>query len=194
MEDLWNANSAEVLKVRAAAKDDPDDDSEFMVLGEPAEPVTNAEEVKNGRWEEMSMAFTVDFSRFTDKEITTAFQKWLTQNRPLHWRKPKRVIPGAFSKGHKRSDYRAALDRLALMRLLHWQFPEQLKRNLPEAWARYQHKQESFRREIQEGVKFFRKQFPFLPPDEVPSSAKRMGVWLPEAVKVAEEVEREMGL
>ena len=65
---------------------------------------------------------------------------------------------------------------------------------MPKAWKIYQRKEKDFRREVREAARFFRALFPFLPKREKPESVERLGVWLPPMLKIAKEVESEMGL
>src|SRR5439155_4890371 len=103
----------------------------------------------------ITTALTVDFSRFTDREICDAFHAWLIKARPKRWKRPRRVFPGARQKGRKLIEYRVAVERLGLMRLLHVHNPTQLREQLPDAWKKYRAKERSFRREIREARKFF---------------------------------------
>nr|MDQ3314587.1 N-6 DNA methylase [Verrucomicrobiota bacterium] len=137
---------------------------------------------------------TVDFSRFTDREILEAFGAWLTEKRPEEWNRPRRIFPGSPKKGRKLIEYRVALERLGLMHLLHWHSPKDLRAELPEAWKQIARKQTDFRREIREASKFFRRLFPFLPDDERPQAEERNGRWLPPLLKIAGDGAVEMGL
>jgi len=137
---------------------------------------------------------TVDFSRFTDQEISASFVVWLKERRPPEWKRARRVFPGARHKGRKLLEYRVALERLGLMRLLHLHNPTDLREQLPEAWKKYRAKERSFRREIREACNFFRKLFPFLPAQERPVSEERFGVWFPPVQRFMDEMDRERGI
>ena len=145
----------------------------------------------------IAAAFSLDFTRFTDGEICEAMKHWLEAQRPKEWKVPKRVFPTSKQRGRKLSgkqlEYSTALNRLGLMRLLHWFTPQELRRDLPKAWQKYQSKRDDFKREVREAGKFFRRVFPFLPEKERPWSEARKGDWLPEMLRIAEKVDREMG-
>jgi hypothetical protein len=80
------------------------------------------------------------------------------------------------------------------MRLLHFHSPTQLREQLPDAWKKYRAKERSFRREIREARKFFRKLFPFLPTQECPISEERLGIWFPPVRRCMDEMDREKGI
>jgi hypothetical protein len=140
----------------------------------------------------VAAAFAVDFSRYNDKEITLAFQDWLATHRPARWKKPTRVFPRSRDRGRKPLEYKVALERLGLMRLLHWHTPAELRRDRPAAWNKYRQKMCSLRREVREARNFFRRLFPFLPKNEVPESEARKGIWFSEMMKIMDELDREM--
>lgn len=193
LEELWAANSAELLDVRSRVRDE-NDDSEFCALVADTTPIQPSPLEGKQRQEKMTAALTIDFSRYTDSEITDVFISWLKKHRPKKWRRPRRVLPGASQRGRKLVEFRVALERLGLMRLLHWHGPAEIRDQFPAAWKKYRHKENDFRREVREASKFFRALFPFLPKCERPESEERHGVWLSAMVKIAKEVEREMGL
>lgn len=193
LEELWKANSAELLEVRSRVRDE-NDDSEFCALIADTAPIQPSPLEGKQRQEKVTAALTIDFSRYTDSEITDAFISWLKKQRPKKWRHPRRVLPGASQRGRKLVEYRVALERLGLMRLLHWHGPAEIRDEFPEAWKKYRHKENDFRREVREAAKFFRALFPFLPRRERPESEERHGVWLSAMVKIAKDVERKMGL
>ena len=191
LEQLWNAHRTELEEVRANIKS-ADDDSEMMVLYAPTEPLHLPEEDANEPSRIVTAAFAVDFSRYNDQEITVAFRDWLATHRPLRWKKPTRVFPRFRERGRKPLEYKVALERLGLMRLLHWHTPAELQRDRPAAWNKYRQKLGSLRREVREARNFFRTLFPFLPRDEVPTSEVRKGVWLSEMMKTVDDYEREV--
>lgn len=193
LEELWKANSSYLLEVRSRVRDE-NDDCEDCALYTETVPVQSLSLEEKPTQQKVSAALTIDFSRYTDLEITEAFVSWLKKQRPKQWRRPRRVLPGARQRGRKLVEYRVALERLGLMRLLHWHSPAEIRDELPEAWKTYQRKENDFRREVREAAKFFRMLFPFLPRRERPESEERHGVWLPAMLKIAEEVERKMGL
>lgn len=175
LERLWTANSVELSAIRKSRRS-LDDDTEAGALYTPTYPISEEDDDPTAN-RTKTVALSVDFSRFTNKEIEAAFRRWLTEHRPLAWRKPDRFLPSAPRRGHKLNDYRVALDRLALMRLLHWFPPRRLQSKMPAAWRRYGGREADFRREIRSAESFFRHLFPFLPEDELPESHKRHGTW-----------------
>jgi hypothetical protein len=145
LETLWLRNSEWLHDLRQMDRP-PYDDSEEAALWDESEPVTQADAAKAGG--EVSAALTVDFSRFTDSEITEEFRAWLSEHRPAHCKSPTRVFPGTRQRGKKLIEYRVALERLGMMRLLHWRSPTQLRQEMPEAWKKISAKERDFRREI----------------------------------------------
>ncbi|MEQ1749025.1 MAG: hypothetical protein ABL974_06355 [Prosthecobacter sp.] len=179
LEALWKANRGELDKARAS---DPQNhgDNEMFAMYESSVPWVQDDEEQKLQSARMTAAFTFDFSRFTDAEILKDIEVWLASHRPEAWTKPLRVFPSSPAKGKKTLEFRVALERLGLMRLLHWYSPSDLRRVWPEAWKRYGSKEDSFRREIRASVAYFHKLFPFLPENERMQSEKRLGVWLAE--------------
>lgn len=192
LEVLWNANREELDAVRSKARP-ANDDSEDAALYAESQPETlrqgNGTSTGN-----MAVAFAVDFTRFTDREISDVFLSWLKANRPKEWKRPLRVFPGTNQKGRKLLDYRVALERLGLMRLLHFHSPAMLSEKLPEAWKKIRRKEKDFHREIRAASKLFRRLFPFLSENERPYSEARYGVWSPPLHKLMEEMDRERGI
>jgi hypothetical protein len=193
LEKLWNTNSGNLDEIRSKPRPEYDD-SEECALYQSSEPVTLEVESGKPSGGSMAVAFAVDFTHFSDREILAELQQWLAAHRPKHWQRPRRVFPGSKQKGRKLIEYRVAVERLGIMRLLHWYTPTELQRDMPEAWARYGRKKADFRREVREARKFFRRLFPFLPKTELPQSEPRKGVWFPEIVKICEQVEHKMGM
>jgi hypothetical protein len=191
LEELWDANTTELLEIRSKEWP-PDDDREEMHLFNETISVEIDFDKEGKPAEYVTAAFTVDFSRFTDAEITDAFKEWLKANRPQRWQRPRRTLAVTSHKGRKLVDYRVSLERLGLMRLLHWCSPKNLKGVNPAAWKKYRQKEPDFRREIRHACKFFRQLFPFLPPDELPESSARHGTWWPPMLKICEEIEEKM--
>jgi hypothetical protein len=194
LEELWKTNSVQLAAVRlreGAANDDGEDAAALWAETEAVELLPMGDGVLKDR---LTVAFTVDFSRFTDHEISDDFLAWLKQNRPPQWKIPRRIFPGARQKGRKLIEYRVAIERLGLMRLLHVHSPTSLREQVPQAWKKYRAKERSFRREIREGCKFFRRLFPFLPEQERPRSEERFGIWFPPVRRCMDEMDREMGI
>lgn len=193
LEELWTKNSEDLMKVRSRVRE-ANDDSEDAALWRDTEPVEPFSTQGDGLTRGITAALTIDFSRFTDREVIEAFIPWLAKTRPRRWKRPRRVFPGARQKGRKSIEYRVALERLGLMRLLHWHRPAELRKEMPEAWKAICRKEQYFRREIREASKFFRRLFPFVPKSERPQSEERFGIWHPPFEKIADEVAQEMGI
>jgi hypothetical protein len=193
LEQLWSANRAQLDEVRSRPRS-ADDDSEEAALWSETEALSLPADDANPPEGKATVALTVDFARFTDSEILQEFTRWLKESRPKRWKRPLRVFPGSKRRGRKLIEYRVALERLRLMRLLHWNTPAELRRNLPKAWARWGRKREDFGREVRQVCKCFHRFFPFLPKAEQPVSKPRKGIWLPEMMAICEKVEREMAL
>lgn len=186
LEKLWDANNERLLAIRAENRP-PDDDCEDCEMFSETTPVEIRWEDDDNPVERIAAAFTVDFSRFTDREILDAFREWLKQARPVHWARPRRVFPNAPQRGRKLVDYRVALERLALMRLLNDNYPDHLRKKYPEVWKRLCRDDTHFRRECKFACDFFRSLFPFLPENELPRSSKPVEIWEPE---IEEELAR----
>jgi hypothetical protein len=191
LEELWESNASELLEIRSKEWP-PEDEREEMHLYNESSPVEINLNKDGKPAEYVTAAFTIDFSRFTDTEVTTAFQDWLKISRPQRWKRPRRTLAVSPKKGRKQLDYRVALERLGLMRLLHWHSPLELRENYPAAWDKYGQKEPDFRREIRHACKFFRQLYPFLPPDELPESMERLGTWWPPMLKIAKKIDDEM--
>lgn len=176
LEQLWKANNRDLLEIRARGLP-PDDDSEDGAWAEPTTALVLPTEPVDGPPRNTTVAFTIDYSRFSDLEITAAFTAWLGRNRPKRWRQPRNRLP-VVRRGIKLNDYRVALERLAMMRLLHWYSPKDLERDAPNAWKMYGRKESNFRREIRAAVAFYHGIFPFISQRERPVSAERFNTWL----------------
>jgi len=191
LEQLWLKNSGEVRDIRSRPRP-PNDDSEDAALFNETEPFEHLSTEDGALNRGLTVGLTVDLSRFTDRELLQAFKEWLGANRPQKWKTPRRFFPNARQKGRKSLEYRVGLERLGLMRLLHWHSPAELQTEIPKAWKAIGHKQEYFRREIREACKLFHKLFPFLPNAERPQSEQRAGMWRPALARIADEVVEEM--
>jgi hypothetical protein len=178
LESLWISNSERLLEIRAE-KRPPNDDSEDMEMFSETKWVEIQDEGEKPP-EKVAAAFTIDFSRFSDREIIQVFQEWLRETRPERWKKPRRVFPNSPQRGRKLIDYRIALERLGLMRLLHDNYPNEMREHYPYVWKRMCRDETHFRRECQLACEFYRALFPFLPEDDVPQSAKPVELWEPE--------------
>lgn len=179
IEELWEANNARLLEIRSENRPE-NDDSEDCELFTVSVPTLVPPENPNKPSESVTVALTLDYSRFTDREIVEAFSKWVKDNRPTDWEVPRRVFPNAPKRGRKLVDYRVALERLGLMRLLNDNHPDDLRWGYPDIWKRLCRDGTHFRRDCELACKFFRSLFPFLPDDELPRCAKPVEVWEPE--------------
>lgn len=182
LERLWMQNSVELREIRARERS-PDDDSEDFALYQPSQAVVGSFTDERPSDRTINVGFTIDFSRFADAEIEAAFRRWLKTHRPRRWRRPAAVLLTAARRGRKLNDYRVALDRLGLMRLLHGATPSEMRENIPAAWKLYGAKEPDFRREVRAAVRFFRERFPFLPARERPISERRFTTWWREVEK-----------
>jgi hypothetical protein len=105
-------------------------------------------------------AVAINWARFTNDEIVGHFRKWVKANRP----KSLRLRDG---KGrNKARDWRVALERLGMMRLLHRLRRREMAVKCPEAWKLYG-KREWYKERKRAGETFHRL-FPFLSKSERP--------------------------
>ncbi|MEO7414017.1 MAG: hypothetical protein ABIZ81_11745 [Opitutaceae bacterium] len=192
LEILWKENCVELLEIRSRVRS-TSDDSEDGALFNQSVPASRLFGDDYASDRKVTVAFTIDFSRFANTEIETAFRRWLLTHRPRRWRKPVNVFPTSPRRGRKINDYRVALDRLGIMRLLNQLPPSELRDKIPAAWKLYGHKAPDFRREIRAAVRFFRERFPFLPPQERPDSEQRFTKWWRPLQKVLEKLEVKLG-
>jgi hypothetical protein len=106
----------------------------------------------------------IEWATFTDEEIASCLRGWVKKNRPEQ-------IPAPNRQGKKLSDWRVALNRLGLMRVLHeftfadHRFPKALK-NRGEKHCYAARKC---------AAKKFRELFPFLPQSDKPRSWSTKG-------------------
>lgn len=102
----------------------------------------------------------INWGIFTNEEIIQSFREWAKASRPED-------LPGPDGKGrNKARDWRVALERLALMRLLHQFCLRDLPQGCPKAWKLYG-KREFYKERKRSGVMFHRL-FHFLAPAERP--------------------------
>jgi len=193
LEQLWEANNTELRDIRMSVRG-PNDDSEDMELLSPTKPLPIPPEKNHLPERQVTVAFTVDFSRFTDTEMEAIFRTWLKQNRLKRWRKPQNIFPSSARRGQKANDYKVALERLGLMRLLHWNTPGKIKTDMPDAWTLYGRKEKVFRREIRAAIEFFHERFPFLSKKEKPSSCERYMTWMRPMQKICDRIDAEWGI
>ncbi len=158
LERLWQSASKELAEIRALPESQKYDDSEDCALFQSSVPV-RYDDPDNAGERRLTAALTMDFKRYSDKEIVKAFAIWLKQNRPKEW-------PQKTKRGKKKNDLRVALEALGIMRVLHHvrfrdpRFPSMYKR-LGESRCYKARKL---------AATHFRAWFPFLPEDELPAS------------------------
>lgn len=177
LETLWMRYASELAELRATTNEDDDtvDPHLATTIVDPVDTTFDDDKTAAGTIQRLTVALTIDFSRFTNQEIIQAFGSWLKTVRPC---------PSPVRRGKKRNDERAALDGLGIMRLLQWHritddaFPVRFR--LRGKRACYKLRQLAFER--------FKQFFPFLPSEEKPSS---WTTW-PETEKMCLKIEREM--
>ncbi|MGC4015105.1 MAG: hypothetical protein QM755_11405 [Luteolibacter sp.] len=162
LEALWNSNGTEVFALRDGTRKPVYDDDLEMLGFEESQPVEIPRDERDPGIRELNVAFSINFSLFTDSEITEAFRVWLAAARPC---------PPPLRRGKKVNDDRAALEGLGAMRALnrfsfsHPNFPEPLKRRGQRAC----YKGRILAR------KRYREVFPFLEVDAAPMSWRTSG-------------------
>ncbi len=108
-------------------------------------------------WEDGYESFIarIAWENHTNEQIIDAFRDWLKQNRPEQF-------PAPSGKGHKHISQRVALERLAILRLLHHFRPAELREQLPAAWKKYNSANRRWRQDAQTAVAEFHRLFPIL--------------------------------
>ncbi len=116
-------------------------------------------------WDEGSEStiLEIQWAHFTNRQINTAFRKWVKANRPEDVDKPDR-------RGHKIISDRVKLEHLGIMRLLHRFSPKELRAKCPEGWKRYNTPNRRWQRDAEKARACFHSLFPFLSKDEDPKS------------------------
>jgi hypothetical protein len=108
----------------------------------------------------------IHWGRFTNEEIVESFRKWVRQNRPHGVQAPDQ-------RGRKARDWRVALERLAMLRLLHRFTVRELRTMVPAAWKLYA-RREWYKERKRAGAKFHAL-FPFLPKTDRPLAWQTKG-------------------
>lgn len=104
--------------------------------------------------------FEINWSQFTNDEIAAHFRKWLKRNRPTDLGVPD-------GRGREKArDWRVALERLGMQRLLHEFRLGEMSDACPEAWTRY--KKREWYKERKRAGEMFHRLFPFLPKADRP--------------------------
>lgn len=101
----------------------------------------------------------IEWGKATNEELAAAFAEWLKENEPPGVPRPDR-------RGRKRTDVRAALDWLGMLRLLHGCTRAEMPRKEPAAERRFGSR--DWYRDRKRAGAAFRKLFPFLPKNERP--------------------------
>jgi len=106
--------------------------------------------------------FEINWAQFTNDEIVIGFRRWLKANRPGQFAVPDR-------RGrNKARDWRVALERLGMMRLLHQFRLRDLPKAAPMAWKLYAKR--DWYKERKRAGEMFHRLFPFLSRSERPLS------------------------
>ncbi|MGP8201289.1 MAG: hypothetical protein ACLQU4_17500 [Limisphaerales bacterium] len=85
LEGLWNANCTHLDEVRSRPRS-LNDDSEEAALWTDSHSIWSPFDAGDPPESRATVAFTVDFAHFTDKEILASLKDWLKENRPKRWR------------------------------------------------------------------------------------------------------------
>ncbi len=107
------------------------------------------------------MAVDIAWGHFTNDQIATYFGRWAKANRP-------KSITSPSGKGHKLKDWRVALDRLGMLRLLHRFRLGEMRERFPAGWKAFAGF--DWYKERKRAGATFKKLFPFLPKTERPLS------------------------
>lgn len=109
--------------------------------------------------------FEIDWTQFSDGEIARGFERWLRSNRPSELREPER-------RGPAHTPWRARLERLGIMRLLHHHRFRELVAVLPKEYrmrTKYSD-QSGCGSERAAARQDFHRLLPFVPKEEDPLS------------------------
>jgi hypothetical protein len=102
-----------------------------------------------------SLMVRIAWEQHTNEQIIEAFRDWVKQNRPQQY-------PAPSGKGHKQISQRVALERLAILRLLHHFRPTELREQLPAAWKKYNSANRRWRQDARKALAEFHRLFPIL--------------------------------
>jgi len=103
----------------------------------------------------------IEWAYFTNDEIVSYFRRWAKANRPKNITSPS-------GQGHKLKDWRVALDRLGMMRLLHRFRLGEMRERFPAGWKAFAGFE--WYKERKRAGATFKTLFPFLPKTERPLS------------------------
>jgi len=121
------------------------------------EPIQPA--IRSGAGE--TVVVDIAWAHFTNDQIATYFRRWAKANRPKN-------ITSPGGQGHKLKDWRVALDRLGMMRLLHRFRLGEMRERFPAGWKAFAGFE--WYKERKRAGATFKKLFPFLPKTERPLS------------------------
>lgn len=125
LKTLWTSNGEEIIAIESGEKKAQRDDTLDMLNFDESHPVELLSEKRDPPVRELAVAFSINFSLFTDNEIIDSFREWLNG---------VRLCPPPTKKGKKVNDDRVALEGIGIMRALnhvpfsHPQFPSKLKK------------------------------------------------------------------
>lgn len=109
--------------------------------------------------------FEINWDKFTDGEIASAFAQWIAINRP-------KGVGASERRGPKLTLWRSKLERLGIMRLLHHYTFDEMTERLPASYgkkAKYSNPSDCYA-EREGALKDFRELFSYLPTTEKPIS------------------------
>ena len=138
-----------------------DKNGNFNTLPDAPEPSPGALIHPRTRWGVgETLMVDIAWECFNNDEIANYFRKWVKHARP-------KEIPKPDDKGrNKARDWRVALERLGMMRLLHRFRRRELVAKCPAAWELY--KKREWYKERKRAGQMFRRLFPFLSKSERP--------------------------
>jgi hypothetical protein len=160
LESLWSDNGKEVIEIRTGTVKPRFNDTLEMLGYDGSHPIEIPNDPNDPETKELTAAFTINFSLYTNREIVNAFSKWIAESRPCS--EPVR-------RGKKVNDDRAALEGIGIMRAFHWYpfshplFPEKLRRKGRRACDKARKR----------ALRCFQELLPFVPADSLPTSWRK---------------------
>jgi hypothetical protein len=117
----------------------------------------------------------INWRDFTDNEIVASFEQWVKAkgNRPMPVTdEPKGVRGLRGGRGHDPQNWRASLERLGIMRLIHHHSFDELQAIVPVGWLNQEKyiEKSKCKKEGQKAIRDFRGLFNFLSSEEKPRS------------------------
>lgn len=162
LEGLWTTNGKEIIDLKTGVTKAKYDDTLLALECEPSQPIEMPRDERDPDVRDLTAAFTINFSLYTDREISEAFAAWLKTARPC---------PEPTRRGKKINDDRAALDGIGIMRAFHHypfshpRFPAKLKA-MENARRRCDKLREL-------ALRRFHEVLPFVPTESLPLSWER---------------------